>query len=88
MAMLLDAGWAPTPARSWTTATGVEWRLPGHEDLDMDTSAVQDEFVAHLKRAMWGVASKHLHGDDLCEGADATVIVREQQHYFPRGQMD
>ncbi|CAK0834513.1 unnamed protein product, partial [Prorocentrum cordatum] len=57
-------------------------------DLDMDTSAVQDEFVADLKRVMWGVASKHLHGDDLCEGADATVIVRKQQHYRSNGQMD
>ncbi|CAK0808398.1 unnamed protein product, partial [Prorocentrum cordatum] len=88
MAMLLDAGWSPTTARSWTTASGVERRLPGHEDLDMDTSAVQDGFVVDLTRAMWSVASKHLHGDDLCEGADATLIAREQQHYLSRGQMD
>eukprot|EP00959_Pyramimonas_sp_CCMP1952_P217413 4546734-Pyramimonas_sp.AAC.1 len=51
MSMLLDAGWLPTSARLWTTASGVEWRLPGHEDLDMDASAVLGEFVEDLKRA-------------------------------------
>ncbi|CAK0894907.1 unnamed protein product, partial [Prorocentrum cordatum] len=51
-------------------------------------SAVETELILAVKKQPWSKASRHRHGADLRDGADARGVLREQRRFMAKGMLD